>query len=633
METRSAPFQLAELEAALLAAGVAVWSWSVGDDLVRWSPLMERIVGFKPGTFEQTLADYMAAVHDDDREAVRALVGKNRVSFSQHRFLVRGELRWLETHTLTDFDDQGALVRMIGTIADITDRKQAQLAVEESARTLQLISELTSDYVYLIEEPEILHHPVMPHIVAGSFQRIVGYTWDEVMARGGWFTVIHPDDLSKAQEINGALQQGQPLVAEYRIIDAAGEVRWLRDSIRPVVRDGKLVRLSGGVKEITREKQLEEQWLQAQKLDALARLAGGIAHDFNNVLAVIHSGIDVMARRAGVVQDEVLNDVRQATERAAELTRGLLSFARKPLGSAQVVAMEPELASLRAVLVRGLGERHQLRLEVEAPGLAVRIEPGQLQVLLLNLVINAKDSMPEGGTVTVKARAETLEANDRRRPAHLPAGRYFVIEVADRGCGMGPAVLAHLFEPFFTTKGARGTGLGLATSHGIALRAGGGLTVQSAQGKGSTFWVVFPLADERPAPHPASQFSVGGVESLLLVEDEPALRRTARRALSDRGYAVTDVGSAEEALALGEEQLSKFALVVSDVGLPGLNGVALAQRLHAQLPRLKVLLTSGYLPDEQAEATLGKLPFLPKPFSADGLARRVREVLDGPEAR
>jgi PAS domain S-box-containing protein len=520
---------------------------------------------------------------------------------------------------------------MLGTVTDITERKHAQLALEENTRALTLLNELTSDYVYFGDEGALADSPVMSTVIAGSFERIVGYTPLQVKERGGWFTMIHPDDLPRTAQINEALQHGQPLVAEYRIIDASGEIKWLRDSMRPVVRDGKLVRLTGSVKEITREKQLEDQWLQAQKLDALARLAGGIAHDFNNVLAVIQSGIDVIAHRAGMAQDEVLSDVREATQRAAELTRGLLSFARKPLGSPQVLAMERELAGLRAVLVRGLGERHPLAFELDAPGLAVRIEPGQLQVLLLNLVINAKDAMPEGGVVNVTARAEQLQGSDRRRPAHLPAGKYFVIEVSDAGVGMSAATLSHLFEPFFSTKGTRGTGLGLATCHGIAVRAGGGLTVHSVEGKGSSFWVVLPLADEKPTVQPAAHLSIGGVERLLLVEDEPGLRRIARRALSERGYDVTDVGSAEEALALAEGQLAGFALVVSDVGLPGMNGVTLVQQLHVRFPSLKVLLTSGYLPDEEAEAALnrGELQFLPKPFSADGLARRVREVLDG----
>jgi two-component system, cell cycle sensor histidine kinase and response regulator CckA len=634
-EPQSALFLRDDLEVALDTAGVGLWSWTVDDKLVRWSALMEQYVGFKPTTFEQTMAAYLAATHPDDRARVETNVDATIIGSSpmrsEHRMIVRGEVRWLETHTRVERDAEGRLLRMLGTVVDITARKEAQLALEDSALTLRLISELTSDYVYLGDEADLSCPPVMPHVIAGSFERIVGFTRDEVKARGGWFSLFHPDDLGKSEAINRAIQQGQPLVAEYRIIDKVGETRWLRDSIRPVMKDGKLVRITGGVKEITREKQLEEQWLQAQKLEALARLAGGIAHDFNNVLAVIHSGIDVVVHRAGVGHDEVLNDVRDATERAAELTRGLLSFARKPLGSPQVLSMESELTGLRSVLVRSLSERHALRFELESSGLAVRLEPGQLQVLMLNLVINAKDAMPDGGTVNVSARAQQLESTDRRRPAHLPPGRYFVIEVNDTGCGMNASVLSHLFEPFFSTKGMRGTGLGLATCHGIAVRAGGGLTVHSVQGKGSTFWVVLPIADEHPAAPPLVQLSIGGVERLLLVEDEPGLRRIAHRALMDRGYTVVEVGSAEEALALPEDQLARFALVVSDVGLPGLNGITLVRQLLTRFPRLKVLLTSGYLPDAEAEAALdrGDLQLLPKPFSAEGLARRVREVLDG----
>ncbi|MDP1825857.1 MAG: PAS domain-containing protein [Archangium sp.] len=620
-----------DLEAALESAGVGLWSWVVGSESVRWSPQIERLFGLPAGSFDGTFERYLGAIHPDDRQWVKGLIeaclapGAAPLHF-EHRIVVGESVRWLECRGRVERDAGGTPQRMLGTVMDITPRKEAQLALEQSATALRLISELTSDYVYLGDEED---SPV-PRVVAGSFERIVGFTTEQVRARGGWLSIIHPEDRQKAVEMLGALKQGQPLVGEYRIIDASGETRWLRDTMRPVLEGGRLVKLTGAVKEITREKQLEQQWLQAQKLEALARLAGGIAHDFNNVLAVIQSGIDVVVRRAGVAHDEVLTDVRDATERAAELTRGLLSFARRPLGAPQVLAMDAELNGLKAVLVRGLGERHQLSFEIDAAGVAVRIEPGQLQVLLLNLVLNARDSMPEGGPVRVSARALSLDANDRRRPANLAPGRYFVIEVSDTGCGMGSEVMAHLFEPFFTTKGARGTGLGLPTCHGISLRANGGLTVQSAMGKGTTFWVVLPIAAEQPAPHTEANISIGGVERLLLVEDEPALRRVARRALVERGYAVLDVGSAEEALSLPEDQFAGISLVVSDVGLPGMNGTTLVQKLVERYPRLKVLLTSGYLPDEQAKTTLarGNLHFLPKPFSADGLARRVREVLD-----
>lgn len=615
---------------------MGLWSWVVGSESVRWSPQIERLFALPPGSFDGTFERYLGAIHPEDRQRVQGLIeaclapGAPPLHF-EHRIMVPGGVvRWLECRGRVELDAGGKAHRMLGTVMEVTPRKVAQLAVEESATALRLISELTSDYVYLGDAADLAANPIVPHVVAGSFERIVGLTPEQVKARGGWLAIIHPEDREKAAEMLGALLQGQPLVGEYRIIDAAGETRWLRDTMRPVLEGGKLVKLTGAVKEITREKQLEQQWLQAQKLEALARLAGGIAHDFNNVLAVIHSGIDVVVRRAGVAQDEVLNDVRDATERAAELTRGLLSFARRPLGAPQVLAMDAELNGLKAVLVRGLGERHQLSFEIDAPGVAVQIEPGQLQVLLLNLVLNARDSMPEGGQVRVSARAVQLDANDRRRPANLPPGRFFVIEVSDSGCGMGAEVMAHLFEPFFTTKGARGTGLGLPTCHGISLRANGGLTVQSAVGKGTIFWVVLPIAAEQPAPHTEANMSIGGVERLLLVEDEPALRRVARRALLERGYSVLDVGSAEEALALTPEQFHGITLVVSDVGLPGMNGTVLVQELVERYPRLRVLLTSGYLPDEQAKTTLsrGKLHFLPKPFSADGLARRVREVLD-----
>ena len=608
-----------------------MWSWTVGASEVRWSPQIEKLYGLAPGTFGGTLEAFLKVIHPDDLERVKGCIEASLAPDAppyliEHRILAGTEVRWLDCRGRVERDADGRPLRMLGTALDITARREAELRVEESASALRLIGELASDYVYLADEKDLSEPVQMPHVVAGSFERIVGLTPTEVKARGGWIAMVHPDDRARALEMMAALLQGQPLVCEYRIVDGAGETHWLRDHLRPVVRDGKLVRLTGGVKDITREKQLEQQWLQAQKLDALARLAGGVAHDFNNVLAVIHSGIDLVVRLGTASHDDVLNDVRDATERAAELTRGLLSFARRPLGAPRVLDMEVELNGLRAVLVRGLGERHPLRFEIDAQGAAVRLDPGQLQVMLLNLVINARDALLDGGPVRVSAGVTVLETSDRRRPANLVPGPYFVMEVSDTGCGMSADVLSHLFEPFFTTKGARGTGLGLATCHGIAMNAGGGLTVHSEPGKGSRFWVVLPLAAELPSPHSEAQISIGGTEHLLLVEDEPALRRVVRRTLTERGYTVLDLGSAEEALAVPDEQLATFTLVVSDVGLPGMNGTTLVQKLVARQPGLKVLLTSGDLPDE---ATLqAGVQFLPKPFSAEGLARRVREVLD-----
>ena len=635
MDTPNSLFLSRDLEEALASAGVGVWSWVVGSTQVRWSPEIEGLFGLAPGSFEGTFESYLSVIHPGDvqrvKDAIEAALCLDAPPYHlEHRIVVDGHERWLECRGRVERSPDGLPRRMLGTVMDVTARKEAERAAELSVEVERLISELANDYVYLMDREALAREPMLPQIVAGSFERVVGLTIEQLRERGGWLNVIHPEDRHRSQEVLGVLRKGQPLISEYRIIDGAGTTRWLRDTMRPMVEDGQLVRLAGGVKDITREKQLEQQWLQAQKLEALARLAGGIAHDFNNVMAVIHSGLDVVVAHAGGKHDHVLDDVRDAAQHAGELTRGLLSFARKPLGTPRVLSLEAELLNARPVLVRGLGERYTLAFEHDVKGLAVRIEPGQLQVLLLNLAINARDAMPDGGAVRVRASTAELVESDARRPAHLPPGRYFLIEVEDTGVGMPPEVLTHLFEPFFSTKGAHGTGLGLASCHGIAMHAGGGLTVSSAVGQGSTFRVVLPIDDAAPEAHAVVPVSVGGVETLLLVEDEVLLRRVARRALSDRGYRVLEAGSAEEALQLPAEQLAGVRLLIADVGLPGMDGPSLARALSGQVAGLKVVLTSGYIPSAATSADLerGDLHFLPKPFSADGLARRVREVLD-----
>jgi nitrogen-specific signal transduction histidine kinase len=386
-----------------------------------------------------------------------------------------------------------------------------------------------------------------------------------------------------------------------------------------------VVGVMGSVQDLTERKQLEEQLLQAQKLEALARLSGGIAHDFNNLLAVVMGSISLLTESATTDEArQCCQAIHEAAERGAELTRSLLVFARRDTGSARVVNLGSVVRDALPMLVRAVGPHHNVLLEhVEA--LSVSIDPGQAQLLLLNLVINARDAMNPGGPIRINLHElNNIEGN--ALPRELSARAYARLCVTDSGVGIPPEVMSRLFEPFFTTKArGAGTGLGLAACHGIVQHAEGAIHVSSIVGKGSTFSIYLPLASrpESASDSTSVRHSPGGTELILLVEDEKRLQLVLARALRERGYTVVQADSAEQALA--ELEKARFDLVLSDVVLPGMAGTELVPIVRERWPRMAILLMSGY---PGTAAMPAGIMSLPKPFTIDRLAMHVRQALD-----
>jgi PAS domain S-box-containing protein len=377
----------------------------------------------------------------------------------------------------------------------------------------------------------------------------------------------------------------------------------------------------------------EEKLRQAAKMEAVGHLAGGVAHDFNNLLTVITGYADVLAD--GLTPDDpaagIVSEIRAASARAADLTRQLLAFSRKQVLRPRPVRLGALVENLRKMLGRLIGEDVRLVTAFD-PGLAVvRADPGQLEQVLVNLAVNARDAMPKGGTLAVECR-NVAEGPD--------AGRFVRLTVSDTGCGMAEEVKARIFEPFFTTKGpGKGTGLGLATVFGIVQQSGGRIAVESRVGVGTTFRVDLPV-DPAALAEPASPAAAKsgnlsrGTETILLVEDEGAVRMMALHALQSSGYAVLDAEDGEQALRVVQTFGVPIRLLVTDVVMPGLGGRELADRLQAAQPGLRVLYVSGYTDDEVVRRGVeaDRVHFLPKPFSPQVLTQRVREVLDAPSA-
>ena len=391
---------------------------------------------------------------------------------------------------------------------------------------------------------------------------------------------------------------------------------------------------------ITERRRLEEQLRQSQRLEAVGSLAGGIAHDFNNLLSVILGQSELLLRRsrAGDPALKRVEEIRKAGERAALLTRQLLAFSRKQVLVPEVLDLGAVITDLASMLRRLIGEDIVLRSVIRPDSGPVRADRGQIEQVIVNLVVNARDAMPEGGTISVEVGNADLDA--AYAASHPPAapGRYVMLAVSDTGMGMDAATRARVFEPFFTTKEkGKGTGLGLATVYGIVKQSGGYVWLYSEPGKGATFKIYLPrlegvaevrAAPRRPAPAPR------GTETVLLVEDEEMLRALAREVLEESGYRVLAAGGGEEALRVAGAHDGAIHLLLTDVVMPGMSGRAVAEQLASSRPGMKVLYTSGYTDD--AVFQRGVLPegtaFIAKPFTTEGLTRKVREILDS-EAR
>jgi len=384
-----------------------------------------------------------------------------------------------------------------------------------------------------------------------------------------------------------------------------------------------------------RVRELEDALSGAQKMEAIGRLAGGVAHDFNNLLTVIITGSEVLLNslQPDERQRELIQMVKQSGERGASLTRQLLAFSRKQVLAPVVLDLNTLVANLEKMLRRLIGEDIDLATSLDPALGTVEADPGQIEQVIMNLVVNARDAMPEGGKLTIETRnVEVDEACAAKRASWRP-GPYAVLAVSDTGCGMDAATKARIFEPFFTTKEVgKGTGLGLATVYGIVEQSGGRIDVDSEPGRGASFTIYLPRVDKRaPAAetHPRPTDEPAGRETVLLVEDEDPVRVMAREILRLNSYTVLEASNGSEALRIGQQCPGPIHLMLTDVVMPQINGPQLAQRLAPLRPGMKVLYMSGYADGDIVRQHVLEpgMPFLQKPFMPGALAHKVREVL------
>ncbi|HET7469013.1 MAG TPA: MASE1 domain-containing protein [Gemmatimonadales bacterium] len=475
-------------------------------------------------------------------------------------------------------------------------------------------------------------------------------TWDDTLRRmyglgpddavtgyHDFLSRVHPEDREFVEgSVRRALAEGGRLDYEFRIVLPDGRVRWISD-LGSVVTDsnGKRVGLTGTCQDVTDRRTAEEQLRLAHKMESVGRLAGGVAHEANNQMSVVMSAADFILARpdlpAAVRADA--EHIRRAAERTAAVTAQLLAFSRRQMLRPQVITLNEVLERFRPVLQRTLGEDCPVTLLLD-PGLEpVRADPGQLEQVLLNLAINARDAMPRGGRLTIETSTVELSESSARRPGvRVRPGRYAELAVVDSGHGMDQATLARAFEPFFTTKGVgQGTGLGLATVYGIVKQSDGYVWADSQPGHGTTIRVYLPVTAVAPEPRsePASQRPVARGELVLVVEDEAQVRTVAARALTEAGYRVMVAETGERALEMARQNGNRPALALVDVVMPGLSGSEVAAELARIFPDTRVLFTSGYTDGEILRRGLLQpgAAFLEKPFSPDALIRAVDAAL------
>jgi len=520
-------------------------------------------------------------------------------------------------------------------VRDLTERKQAEVALRQSEERYRDMVENAHDIIY-------------SHDLQGNYtsinkagEQITGYTRDEALQLNLTQTIA-PECLDKVLDMLKRKLAGEKGAAyEIDILAKDGRHITVEVNTKFVIQDGVPVAVTGIARDVTERKQMEEalrvseeQLRQSQKLEAIGQLAGGVAHDFNNLLTVIggYSSIMLSKLPPDSTYRTGVEEIKKASDRASGLTRQLLAFSRKQILQPKVLDLNIVVTDLEKMVRRLIGEDIDL-LTITSPRLGkVKADPGQIEQVLLNLIVNARDAMPKGGKLTIETRNVTLSEDYARRHATLP-GPYVMLAVSDTGCGMDATIQPRVFEPFFTTKGSgKGTGLGLATVYGIVKQSGGNIWVYSEVGRGSTFKIFLPRVDEVSEDGDAlvSKTIPQGTETVLLVEDEDQVRAILKHILQSQGYQVVSASNGEEALSISQDLQCDIKLMITDVVMPQMSGRELAERILEVRPTLPVLFMSGYTDDAIVRHGLldEKLNFLQKPFDSASVARKVREVLD-----
>jgi two-component system cell cycle sensor histidine kinase/response regulator CckA len=618
-------------------AQIGSYEWNLDGSPPVWSRQLYRLLGYQPGEVPASIEAFQRVLHPDDVIEVMATLEK-AVAIGQNLPMIyrvqwpNGEIRHVSANSRFERDAEGKPSRMVGTLMDVTDRVLAEESLRTSNATLQAALSLAE-------------------IGSWSFDLRNGkLTWSEELYRihgvsPASFTVtpeaghalVHPDDRASLLRLHAQVSDGRKSPILYRVTRPTGEIRHVLAHVA-LVKDasGMPVLLQGAVLDVTERRRLEDLLAQSQRMESIGRLAGGVAHDFNNLLATVMLNASIGRRKAAghPALENALGEIEAAAARAGELTRQLLAFARRQPVAPRVFAPGEVTRGLAVLLERLVTKEIRLGITAAPDLWRVKADPTQFEQVLINLVVNARDAMPNGGSVDLKLRNVELDLVYVHQHPDARPGGHVLLEVTDTGAGMTPEVLAHVFEPFFTTKPVgEGTGLGLATVYGIVAQAGGHVTVDSKPGQGSRFSVYLPRTSEGLTEPMSARPARGaaGLETVLLAEDDEPVRRATTQVLEGLGYSVIAVPGGAEALALIDKLPVSLAILITDVVMQGMDGLTLAREVRQRRPETRVLLISGYAPPEAASAASAQpddFPLLAKPFTPTQLAQKIREILD-----
>ena len=622
------------LQAVIAAAPMVIWAMdrngiktlSVGKLLEKWGRKENDMVGRSIFEAAKDVPDMLEAARRVlNGESLSGVTTAGTETFEWWYYPLRA--------------DDGAITGAIGVAVDASDRKRVEDALRESDILLrQVLNALPVGAAVVNPSGDIiLSNPASKRIwasmVAPGAERYA-------RAKGWWHDTgkrIAPEEWASVR----AVTQGQTSVNELIDIENFDGVRkTIKNSAAPI-RDNAH-RITGAVvinEDVTEVLRLQDQFLQAQKMEAVGHLAGGVAHDFNNLLTIINSYSEIIETRlpADSPVQAMVREIIQAGQRAASLTRQLLAFSRKQVIEPRVLDLNAIVTDTAKMLQRLIGEDVTLNTVLEPELGRVRADPGQIEQVLINLAVNARDAMPQGGKLTIETRRAELDETYTQSHPHLKAGPYILLIVSDTGMGMDEATKAHIFEPFFTTKSpGKGTGLGLATVYGIVKQSAGHIAVDSKPGQGTAFKVYLPVVNDVIAPGKSQSSPKAfkapprGNETILLSEDEPTVRALVCHTLQTHGYTVLEAGQSDQALHMAEGYKGTIHLLVTDVVMPVMSGRQLAERLAAMRPAVKVLYLSGHTDDAMIRHGVlrAEMAFLQKPFTPNSLAAKVREVLD-----
>lgn len=611
------------------------WRTDFNTNKIHWSDSVYEMFGVQKNEFVLTRETFMEKIHPEDQKHVKqafvdAVMERRKYSIDHRIILPSGEIRWLREQADVVYSDNKELIEMIGTVQDITVLKEKDEKIERSE----------AFYSSLVENlPQCIFQKNLNGVftfVDKNFCQLIDKTYDEIIGKTDFD--LYPHDLAEKfhQDDRKVIASGEVLQLKEQNILPDGTTMTVQVLKSPVTdSSGSVIAIQGIFWDVTETVQLEEQLRQSQKMDAIGQLAGGVAHDFNNIIVVINMNSELALSRVerGTEIHNELTEINEAANRAASLTRQMLAFSRKQILDKSVIDVNDLIQNLEKMLKRLIGEDIHLNSCLDSTLPYIYADLSQIEQVILNLIVNSRDAMPNGGELVIETKRETITTPRLLAETQIVPGEYVTISVRDRGIGIAKEHLSRVFEPFFTTKAeGKGTGLGLSTVYGIVKQSEGYIEVNSAVDFGTEFNIYLP------AHHTGQSTEMSVIRDfvsntsnarILLVEDEEIVRKSLISILENKNFQVKSASDGYEALEIIHNQFDPIDLMISDLIMPGMNGIELSQKLYAFNPMIKTLLISGYSGTIYKNHNLKEenFNFLQKPFTPDELIKKIDSIL------